>query len=134
LTLDSKVVFDTGSTGLLLPRNNCTTCGNHDKFNPKKSSTFSPLPGDVFDPLFGTGGDTVPFSTPEGANCTVVTDTVSIGPLESTQQPYIICDASVQALANQPADGIFGLGTTTNFSLSATLSVKSIFWDFYNTG
>ncbi|KAK3939975.1 aspartic peptidase domain-containing protein [Diplogelasinospora grovesii] len=101
-----NVMFDTGSTGVLLPRSNCATCG------PSKSATFSQQPATPMNIQFGTGGDTIPLSAPQGANCTVVTDAVSIAGLTSPKQEFKLCDVYAATLASQPADGILGLGSS----------------------
>ncbi|KAH8881383.1 acid protease, partial [Thozetella sp. PMI_491] len=104
------VLIDTGSLGILIPRNNCTTCSNHNLFDPHKSTTFSPLPGNDTEILFATGGDTIPFVEYQGANCSIVTDTVSLRGLTVPNQRVILCDSYGPALASQPIDGIIGLG------------------------
>ncbi|KAK4198853.1 aspartic peptidase domain-containing protein [Triangularia verruculosa] len=137
-----KVIFDTGSPYLLLPRNNCTTCSpEQNLFNPSLSSTFSPGPGISLELFFGTaGGGTVPTNTSQGANCTAVTDTVSISspPLDGLNQQFLLCDYYSSGLADQPADGIFGLGPVpTGFwpdkQTNTTIEFETAYWNWINS-
>ncbi|ROW13945.1 hypothetical protein VPNG_04032 [Cytospora leucostoma] len=106
-----NVLIDTGSQGLLLPSSNCTSCHPLTLFDPSKSSTFSWSPDESGPILFSTGGDTIPFSEPEGAHCTLVTDTASIQGLTATAYSFYLCDQEGAALTSMPGiDGILGLG------------------------
>ncbi|KAK3348235.1 aspartic peptidase domain-containing protein [Neurospora tetraspora] len=105
-----KVVLDTGSTALILPRSNCTNCGKHSFFDPSKSTSFSPQPA-LFQPIeYGTGADTVPLNQTGRAECEVVTDTVSIQGLSAPKQEFMLCHSYGEALSSQLADGILGIG------------------------
>ncbi|KAK1783376.1 aspartic peptidase domain-containing protein [Copromyces sp. CBS 386.78] len=105
-----KVVLDTGSTALILPRSNCTDCGKHTLFDPSKSTSFSPQPG-LFQPIeYGTGADTIPLNQTGRAECEVVTDTVSIQGRAVSKQEFMLCHSYGEALSSQLADGILGIG------------------------
>ncbi|EAQ82904.1 hypothetical protein CHGG_11080 [Chaetomium globosum CBS 148.51] len=108
-----KLIFDTGASLMLIAHKNCTTCGNHPLYDPTASQTFSAQPGYKLEVTFGSqGGGTT--STPEvqGANCTVVTDTVRMGGRGPPASEFLICDNYSSGLRDQPPDGIFGLGST----------------------
>ncbi|KAK8079322.1 pepsin A1 [Apiospora phragmitis] len=123
-----SVLWDTGSTYLLLPQSNCSNCGNHPLFDPGSSSSFSGSPGTTVNPLFSTGADSIPLSQPEGATCHVNTETVSIGELQVKNQSLLLCDSYAPVLSQQPIDGIIGLG------LPHAGSVKSWYWNLYDSG
>lgn len=111
----STVLIDTGSHVLLLPQNNCTTCSpTQQKFDPSLSETFSWSPLGAISPGFGTGGDTLPLSTPQGAQCNMATDDVSIQGLTAPGFTFALCWDEGQAMTSQPGiDGILGLGLDT---------------------
>ncbi|OIW26654.1 acid protease [Coniochaeta ligniaria NRRL 30616] len=109
------VNFDTGSDDILIPGVNCTVCSTsqwpHPLFNSSKSSTFQNTPGDEYDPLFGTGGTSIPFGLNfQGAHIRDVTDKVCIeGDLCSPAQRFFVGDHFDPALVEQPFDGLLGL-------------------------
>ena len=123
------VLFDTGSNDLLQPRSNCTTCDGHARFDPAKSSTFSPRPGRRSQISFGTGGDSIPLAQPEGVRGTVVTDIFSIGGLVAKDQIFLLCDQYAETLNRQTIDGILGLGT-----ISSQTSSLPPYWNLYHQG
>jgi len=49
-----EVIFDTGSSNLWVPANNCTDCGSKPKFNPSASSTYHSN-GEAFNIRYGSG-------------------------------------------------------------------------------
>ncbi|KAK4149198.1 aspartic peptidase domain-containing protein [Chaetomidium leptoderma] len=107
-----KLIFDTGASLMLIAHKNSTTCGSHVLYDPSQSSTFSEQPGYKLEVTFGSqGGGTT--STPEvqGANCTVVTDTVRMAG-QGARSEFLVCDNYSSGLRDQPPDGIFGLGST----------------------
>ncbi|KUI68961.1 Cathepsin E [Cytospora mali] len=123
-----NVLVDTGSQGLLLPSINCTSCETQALFDPSKSSTFSWSPDESDQILFSTGGDTVPFNEPQGANCTIVTDNVRIQGLTATAFTFFLCDQEGPALSSMPnIDGILGLEIQDESGLG-------FFWDLYDQG
>ncbi|KAK5661810.1 hypothetical protein OQA88_9912 [Cercophora sp. LCS_1] len=128
-----NVIFDTGSTALLLPRNNCTTCGAHALFNPSASTTFSPAPALPLDPLFGTAGDAIPLASPQGARCAVATDTLTISGASVPNHQFLLCDEYGPGLAGQPADGLIGLGSAAVSSWDGTNTFNTWFWELVNT-
>ncbi|KAK4161883.1 aspartic peptidase domain-containing protein [Cladorrhinum sp. PSN259] len=118
-----NVILDTGSPlPLVLPSSSCTSCSSppsllpfktHDLFNPSLSTTFSGLPVTIPPLNFsGTGGGTVPYRTPQGANCTAVSDTVTIAGRSIPNQEFLLCDYYSEAFVDQFPDGILGLGST----------------------
>ncbi|KAJ5594213.1 uncharacterized protein N7459_000421 [Penicillium hispanicum] len=124
------VMYDTGSTALVLPAKDCTTCGHHARFDTSKSRSFSSLPGEEVVRQFSTGATTIPIATSETANCSVVTDTVALEGLEASRQMFALCHQYPQAFEDVPMDGILGMGV-------APLSNDSIlptFWSWYYSG
>lgn len=124
-------LFDTGSPLLLLPRNNCTTCGNLALFNPGESSTFSPLPGTEVDEDFSTGADSIPFLTPQGAKCKYVNDAVGLssGKLKVTGQHFALCDTYAEALDISGISGIMGMSLPNSAG-----RYPSWYWSLVNSG
>lgn len=124
-------MFDTGSPLLLLPRNNCTTCGNLALFNPGESSTFSPLPGTEVDEDFSTGADSIPFLTPQGAKCKYVNDAVGLssGKLKVTGQHFALCDTYAEALDISGISGIMGMSLPNSAG-----RYPSWYWNLVNSG
>lgn len=111
-----------------MPSRDCTTCGNHKLYDAGSSSSFSAWPGTEVYPAFATGADSIPLSQVEGANCTVNTETVSIGDLQVKNQSFLSCSSYTPALDNQPIDGIIGLG------LPNATGFGSWFWNLYDGG
>ncbi len=68
----------------------------------------------------------MPFSEPEGASCTAVTDAVSLAGLSVSQQTLWACDVYGDALAQQPMEGIIGLGPSD--------AGGHFLWNLYNSG
>ncbi|KAK4111684.1 acid protease [Canariomyces notabilis] len=136
LTPGSNVVFDTGAAALLLPRSNCTTCGgHHNLFDPSSSGTFSAQPGVWIEGLFaGATGHTIPSTDPQGANCTAVIDTVHVGDRQAQQQQFLLCDVYSPGLAEQLADGIFGLGSTRRFSFGPWTNFSTAYGNLLDSG
>ncbi|KAH6847236.1 aspartic peptidase domain-containing protein [Chaetomium sp. MPI-CAGE-AT-0009] len=133
-----KLIFDTGASLMLIAHKNCTTCGSHPLYDPAKSQTFSAQPGYQLEVTFGSqGGGTK--STPEvqGANCTVITDTVRMGD-RGVASEFLICDNYSSGLREQPPDGIFGLGSTPyavwNEIEGVTTQYEPVFWNLVNSG
>ncbi|KAK4458985.1 aspartic peptidase domain-containing protein, partial [Cladorrhinum samala] len=120
----SNVILDTGSPiPLLLPLSTCPTCNRgqleqrpHNLFDPSLSSTFtSTNPAIPVQLSFGSaGGGTVPYSTPQGANCTVVRDTLTVGAHKIKNQQFLLCDEYSEGLRDQFADGILGLSSVAS--------------------
>lgn len=125
------VLFDTGSPDLLLPESNCTTCGDLTLFNPNRSSTFSPLPGNEVNYDFATGADSIPFTVPEGATCRLVHDTVALGTgdLKVSDQEFVLCDSYAEALDISGISGIMGMSLPQSGG-----DVKSWYWTLVDDG
>ncbi|KAK6088720.1 hypothetical protein SCUP234_00600 [Seiridium cupressi] len=122
------VLWDTGSSELLIPRSTCTTCADKTLFDSSKSTTFSNKPGTRRQELFSTGADSIPFSVAEGASGVVVHDKVAIGDLIVDSQEMLLCDKFAAALDVMPIDGIMGLGPPS------TGTDKSWYWNLYANG
>ncbi|KAJ0120769.1 hypothetical protein J7T55_015502 [Diaporthe amygdali] len=124
-------LFDTGSPLLLLPRNNCTTCGNLTLFNPGESSTFSPLPGTEVDEYFSTGADSIPFLEPQGAKCKYVHDAIALGSgeLKVDSQQFALCDTYAEALDISGISGIMGMSLPSPDSKNTAW-----YWNLVNDG
>lgn len=103
-------MIDSGSSRLLLPANNCTSCGQQRLFDFSKSSTFSWTPESFSEVSFGTNGDTIPVSGPQLANCVNVSDSVSIQGVTTENYRFILCDQQDPSFSAQgEIDGILGL-------------------------
>ncbi|KAK4220617.1 aspartic peptidase domain-containing protein [Podospora fimiseda] len=111
------IILDTGNPfPLLLPSPLITFppfSPQHHKFYPSLSTKFFSLPNSTLVPLgFGqTGGRTVPYSTPQGANCTPVSDTLTIAGRQIPNQQFLLCDYYSEGLIEQFADGLMGLAS-----------------------
>jgi hypothetical protein len=123
---------------MLIAHKNCTTCGSHPLYDPSASQTFSAQPSYELEVTFGSqGGGTT--STPEvqGANCTVITDTVRMGG-RGVASEFLICDNYSSGLRDQPPDGIFGLGSTPYAVWDEIEGVATeytpVFWHLVQTG
>lgn len=104
------MLIDTGSTTLLLPASNCTTCGQQTLFDFSKSSTFSWTAALFEEVSFGTSGDTIPVSGPQRASCAIVADSVGIQGLTASEYQFVLCDQEDEAFSSQgEIDGILGL-------------------------
>ncbi|KAL2151409.1 hypothetical protein VTH82DRAFT_6507, partial [Thermothelomyces myriococcoides] len=134
-----KLIFDTGASLMLIAHKNCTTCGNHPLYDPDRSSTFSPLPGYRGEVTFGSqGGGTISSPEEQGANCTVVTDTVRMAG-RGVPSEFMICDNYSSGLRDQPPDGIFGLGSTPSAVWDPTVpgnatTYTPVFWNLVRSG
>lgn len=129
------MLWDTGSSDLLLPRTGCTTCATPKLFDSSKSSTFSPLPGTRHQVTFSTGITPAPLTAPQSASCLQTHDTITLGALTSKDQSFLLCDKYpdtfnvTDALDGMPIDGIMGLGPR-----STSKTNKSFFWNLYDQG
>ncbi|KAH6615547.1 aspartic peptidase domain-containing protein, partial [Chaetomium sp. MPI-SDFR-AT-0129] len=134
-----KLIFDTSASIMLVAQNNCTTCGNHTLFEPSKSSTFSPQPNRTLLITFGQGAGTVSSPEVQGANCTVVTDTLRMAGLapggDNPTSEFAICSTYSSGLRDQPPDGLFGLSSTpTSFWNETEGEFTPIYWGLVKTG
>ena len=96
-----QVIFDTGSSNLWVPAENCTTCGSHPKYDPSKSPTYK-ADGRIFDIMYGSG----PVSG------VVAQDSVTVGEFSIKDQDFAMIDnAKGLGLAYSVGkfDGILGL-------------------------
>ncbi|KAF7550731.1 hypothetical protein G7Z17_g5499 [Cylindrodendrum hubeiense] len=135
-----NVLFDTGSTDLVLPKKGCTTCSNYTLFDPSKSSTYSKKPGYEYDLKFGTGGNAQPLENGASLNGTIVRDTVTIGGLSIKDQTFLLCDSYDEVLGENPIglniDGIFGLSPpgSSVFSAEFNKTFNTTFWSLVSAG
>ena len=123
-------MYDTGSTELVLPDKNCADCGSHTLFDSNRSTTFSRVPNVKMDGEFSTGATTSPLYKSEVVNCTVNSDTVSLGGLTATDQWIILCTHFPSVFTDLPMDGIMGLGVAPR---SADEGIPT-FWSWYYSG
>ncbi|KPM42369.1 hypothetical protein AK830_g4216 [Neonectria ditissima] len=135
-----NVLFDTGSTDLVLPRKGCTTCSNYTLFDPSESSTYAKKPGYPLQLTFGTGGNAQPLEKGASLSGTVVSDTVSVGGLAVENQTFLLCDSYDEDLGENPIgrniDGIFGLAPpgSSVFSQAFNRSFSTTFWSLVADG
>ncbi|XP_059738744.1 pregnancy-associated glycoprotein 15 isoform X1 [Bos taurus] len=106
------VVFDTGSSDLWVPSDFCTSpaCSKHFRFRHLQSSTFR-LTNKTFSIEYGSG-------TMEGI---VAHDTVRIGDLVSTDQPFGL-SMTESGFEGIPFDGVLGLNYP-NISFSGAIPI-----------
>lgn len=109
---------------ILVAAPNCMDCGNHPRFDPTKSTTFSDQPGYKIQLGFGAVGT----GNPQSTNCTIFTDDVGVAGREVSSH-FLLCDAWVSGLANEGLDGLFGL----NSAPSATWGISHDFQPRFET-
>ncbi|KAI4553188.1 hypothetical protein MJT46_016482 [Ovis ammon polii x Ovis aries] len=107
-----QVVFDTGSSELWVASDFCTSqvCATNVKFRHRQSSTFRPT-NKTFRISYGSGR----------VKAVVVHDTVRIGDLVSTDQPFGIT-VKEKWLEGRSYDGILGLNYP-NLSISGAIPI-----------
>ncbi|XP_025142240.3 pregnancy-associated glycoprotein 1 [Bubalus bubalis] len=107
-----QVVFDTGSSDLWVPSDFCTSpaCSTHFRFRHFQSSTFRPT-NKTFRIIYGSGR----------MKGVVAHDTVRIGDLVSTDQPFGLSMAEY-GLERRRFDGILGLNYP-NLSCSGAIPI-----------
>ncbi|KAJ6493183.1 acid protease [Mycena sanguinolenta] len=114
---DFTVVFDTGSDALIIPGTNCTdSCQNQNKFDPSKSSTFTPDNADgIFTESFITGGDASPYGLKDWSMTLVQgSDAMNAGGLSVSNVSFLIIQNQSQPFSEDPYDGILGLSTDSS--------------------
>uniref|UniRef100_A0A4W2BSY7 Peptidase A1 domain-containing protein n=1 Tax=Bos indicus x Bos taurus TaxID=30522 RepID=A0A4W2BSY7_BOBOX len=107
-----QVVFDTGSSDLWVPSDFCTSpaCSTHVRFRHLQSSTFRPT-NKTFRITYGSGR----------MKGVVAHDTVRIGDLVSTDQPFGLSTAEY-GFKDMPFDGVLGLNYP-NISSSGAIPI-----------
>ncbi|KAF9164283.1 hypothetical protein DFQ26_001628 [Actinomortierella ambigua] len=103
------VLVSTGSSDLLLPGSDCSTCQGHKLYNPQASVLSTQVNSDMFEIALDGGF---------GVDCLSFTDTVTIGELNAPQQTIGVAthtargqlDASVFSLKLAPDDSELFLG------------------------
>ncbi|KAK3822546.1 MAG: aspartic peptidase domain-containing protein [Linnemannia gamsii] len=93
------VIFDTGSSDLLLSSATCSNCGPRTRYNINSSSTASNLRKTF----------SLQFSNKQTASGDLFTDTVSIGGLSATGQTLGAATSYSSSLEGNPVDGIMGM-------------------------
>ncbi|KAG8767956.1 Type I transmembrane sorting receptor [Ceratobasidium sp. 428] len=105
--------FDTGSADLWVPSSNCRRggCQGKNQYTAESSSSVSEVStARDFSISYGDG------STTSGP---VYTDTVSAGGLSATGQAFSAVTRESRSFAQDPSDGIMGLGFSTISSMDA---------------
>jgi hypothetical protein len=88
---------------------------------------------------FGSaGGGTVASPEPQGANCTIVSDTVGMGTARGAHSQFLACDVYSSLLTAEPPDGLFGMPSTPNITVpinpATNFTLKTIFWHLVDSG
>ncbi|KAI2638133.1 acid protease [Xylaria nigripes] len=124
------VLWNTGFSDLVIPRNNCTTCGAlREAFDPSSSTSFAEAQyGDIF-LSFLRGENSTPLASPELAHCNLVYDQVVIGDLAQSNQAIMLCDEYSPSLASMPIDGIIGLAPYD----ASRSDERPFFWNLWKT-
>ncbi|KAI0699923.1 acid protease [Cerioporus squamosus] len=104
------VTFDTGSADLWVPSSSCKSCGQHNKYNPSKSSKSKKQQGS-FQISYGDG------STASG---TPYTDTVTVGGVTVTKQFLAAVTRESSEFQGEPIDGLLGMGLPGLSNLKGT--------------
>ncbi|KAM0418648.1 hypothetical protein ACHAPT_012451 [Fusarium lateritium] len=135
-----NLLFDTGSTDLVLPKKGCTTCSNYTTFDPSKSSTYSKEPNYQYEASYGTAGNAEPLAEPVAMQGRIVTDTVTIGHVAAENQTFFLSDEYPRQLGEDPLgpniDGIFGLGPpgASVFNHEFNKTFTTTFWNLVESG
>ncbi|XP_059873433.1 pepsin A-4-like [Delphinus delphis] len=119
---DFTVIFDTGSSNLWVPSVYCSSvaCTNHNRFNPKKSSTFKST-SETVSIAYGTGSMTGILGY----------DTVQVAGISDTNQIFGLSKTEPGSfLYYAPFDGILGLAYPSISSSGAT----PVFDNMWNQG
>ncbi|XP_031421353.2 pepsin A-like [Clupea harengus] len=105
------VIFDTGSSNLWIPSVYCNSpaCNNHQKFNPKSSSSFQSTQ-QTLQIQYGTGSMTGILGY----------DTVGVGGISVSNQIFGLSETEAQFMQYMQADGILGLAFPSISSSGAT--------------
>lgn len=114
--------FDTGSADTWVPSAACDSaaCSSHHKYDPAKSST-SKLQDGALDIEYGDGSAT------KGK---VYTDTVTVGGVTATNQAIGVATQMSNSFADDPQDGIMGMG----YESISTLKEKPFFQSLMQDG
>ncbi|KAJ3325385.1 hypothetical protein HDV06_004244 [Boothiomyces sp. JEL0866] len=117
------VLFDTGSSLFWVRSSQCTStsCSQQRTFNNAKSSTYRATNGGTQQVTYGDGTQ---------VNCTINTDTVTIGNFAIQGQP--LCEATNIQTTTANLDGIVGLGPSTAQDSTAANVFKSLSTKFSN--
>ncbi|KAK2851322.1 hypothetical protein Q5P01_007598 [Channa striata] len=116
-----SVIFDSGSSNLWVPSVYCSSqaCQNHNKFNPKQSSSFQ-WNGQTLSIQYGTGSMTGYLGA----------DTVGVGGVSVTNQVFGLSQSEAPFMASMQADGILGLA----FQSIASDNVVPVFNNMISQG
>ncbi|TNY22212.1 aspartic protease [Rhodotorula diobovata] len=104
--------FDTGSSDLWVPSSSCNSeaCNPHTKYDPSASTSAAIVAGKSLSVTYGDGSST---------SGSVYTDTVSIAGLSATKQTFGVATALSSDFANDPYDGLMGMGYQSISTLGA---------------
>ncbi|KAH8671615.1 aspartic peptidase domain-containing protein [Xylariales sp. PMI_506] len=109
---DFNVVFDTGSSKLVLPGLNCTaSCGELNRFDPSKSSTYNISPNSESDLNYATGLDSVALAVFDGPDCILHEDTLWFGDIPWSNYTFDLCYQYADFMQGMPCDGFIGMAT-----------------------
>jgi len=129
------VLVDTGSADLLIPASNCTNCGQHNRFDASKSTSFQTIPGDTsIEAAFGTQGDTQPVTKVSNLTAHLVVDSVTLAGLTVPQLPFVLIDFATEGLVTMPMDGILGFSPLNLTHFSETGQGTTFFWSLVQSG
>ncbi|KAH6892936.1 aspartic peptidase domain-containing protein [Thelonectria olida] len=135
-----NVLFDTGSTDLIIPNKGCTTCSNYTLFDSSKSSTFSKKPNLSYNVSYGTASDAQPLKKDATLRGTVHSDTVTIGGVSVKNQPFLLADSYDKNLGPNALgpniEGILGIGPPNASVMSDALDypLQTTLWGLYYSG
>jgi len=113
--------FDTGSADLWVPSSTCSDagCQNKNVYTSSSSSTTGQnSTGENFSISYGDG------STASGP---IYTDTVSAGGLSATKQAFSAVTSESESFAQDPSDGIMGLGFSSISSIGAPTFIENLY-------
>ncbi|KAJ4217478.1 hypothetical protein NW759_008784 [Fusarium solani] len=135
-----NLLFDTGSTDLVLPKKGCTSCSNYTTYDPSKSSTYSKEPNYQYEASYGTAGNAEPLAKPVTMQGRIVTDVVTIGDAIAENQTFFLSNEYPKELGENPLgpniDGIFGLGPpgASVFNHEFNKTFTTTFWNLLKSG
>ncbi|KAI5923713.1 aspartic peptidase domain-containing protein [Camillea tinctor] len=122
------VLWDTGSSDLVIPGINCTTCGNHTLFKEADSRSFVPLNGGEKPLEYSTGLSPIPFLEPESIGGITAFDTIGFSPeLLSQSQEFLYCNKYPPCFAYGPVDSILGISPFNEDERDQT----NLFWNLW---
>ncbi|NXN26416.1 PEPC protein, partial [Nycticryphes semicollaris] len=128
------VIFDTGSANLWVPSTYCQTpaCGNHARFNPNLSSTFSDI-GVTYTLSYGFGDVSVALGYDTVTIQNIVIRNQELGlSLDEPSRPFYYQDFDGILGMAYPGVGISGFNTLMQNMLWQSQLVEPIFSFYYS--